>query len=77
MQLVGIEMESFVKTSVLRRIYPFFAVLNHGEWFEQGSMGWLGQTDDQFTDHEWHNLIEKMVIEADEKSLLTVIDCHY
>ena len=78
MQLVGVEKESFVKTSVLRSIYPFFAILNHGEWFEQGSMGlWFGASDKQFNDHDWHNLIEKMVIEADEKSLLTVIDCHY
>lgn len=77
MKFVGIEKDRFIRTSVLQRIFPFFAVLNNGEWLEQGSMGSFGRTDDHCTEHEWHDLLQKVMQEADDESLLTVIDCHW
>lgn len=77
MEFVDIEKDRFVKTSVLQSQYPFFAVLNDREWFEKDSMGWCFLPGTQFTEHEWHDLVQKLVQEADEDSLLTAIDCHW
>ena len=56
----------------------FAVLLPDGSWYERGSMGWFGFSDETHEEtREWEeNYKARFLDGADENLLITVIDCH-
>lgn len=74
----GIEKEDTKETYLRRQgsLAPF-AVLDNGEWYERGSMGWWGVVSDENDDwdKEFEAILAKWVKENKDMEL-TLVDCH-
>ena len=53
-----------------------FAVLNEGQWFQIGEMGWWGIVSDKMDEAEWEQSFVKLLEELDPEYWITYVDCH-
>ena len=54
-----------------------YACINHGEWFEPGTMGWFGCSDADSDGYKKYEEDFKHILEnLDEDDIITVVDCH-
>ena len=53
-----------------------FAVLKDGEWFEKGKMGWWACVSDEKDQNVWNKEFSKLIEEAPDDTLFTLVDCH-
>lgn len=58
------------------KAYSTYAVLAGGEWYEKGKMGMFGMSDDKMTEEEWLSSLKKLVEDASDDTLFTLVDCH-
>ena len=53
-----------------------FAVVNEGQWFQLGEMGWWGIVSDKMDEAEWEQSFVKLLEELDPEYWITYVDCH-
>lgn len=53
-----------------------FAVLNDGQWYERGKMGWWGVVSDETEKDVWNEEFRKMLDSVPDDHWLSIIDCH-
>ena len=53
-----------------------WAVVQDGQWYEKGSMGWWGMSIDDLPEYEWQERLHELVLSLPDDSWLTVVDCH-
>jgi hypothetical protein len=53
-----------------------FAVLKDGKWYESGSMGWFGYASNEKDPETWSAMVNKLMDDLPEDTLLVVCDCH-
>ena len=53
-----------------------FAVLKDGQWYEKGSMGWFGMSDNKMEDEEWNLEFRRLIAELPPETPLTLVDAH-
>lgn len=53
-----------------------FALLDHGNWHEQGHMGWFGVATDKSDESEWCQFIDQAIKQAPPDTLISLYDCH-
>ena len=53
-----------------------FAVLKHGEWYEQGEMGWFGVAANMLDDAAWEEEVSRLLADVPADELVSVYDCH-
>ena len=53
-----------------------FAVVKDGKWYERGEMGWWACVSNEKDGNKWQEEFNKLLDEADNNTLLTVVDCH-
>lgn len=53
-----------------------YAVLKDGIWYQKGEMGWWGISNDTSTQKEWNIELNKLIDEATDDTLFTLVDCH-
>lgn len=53
-----------------------YAIVKDGEWYSRGDMGWFGISKNDKSDEEWFAFVNKMIDEADDDELITILDCH-
>lgn len=58
--------------------FSTFAVLTDEDWFEKGSMGWFGCSDESHEEAlNWSdNFYETFIKNADPEAYITIVDCH-
>ena len=67
--------EEFVERTVREALVPY-AIVQDGQWFAKGEMGWFGIGHDEMNEDEWTTFASNKILEADPDDLLTVVDCH-
>lgn len=71
-----VERDLYVHRARLQAV-PGFATLYFGEWFEPGSMGWFGMsTDSPETRQSYGEFINKLIDDAADDVLFSMVDCH-
>jgi hypothetical protein len=53
-----------------------FAVLKDGKWYEEGEMGWFGMASNEKDPETWNSMVNKLMDDLSDDTLLVVIDCH-
>lgn len=53
-----------------------FAVLQNGNWYQRGEMGWWGVVSNEKDKNEWENQFYELLESLPEDTLLSVYDCH-
>lgn len=53
-----------------------FAVLQNGNWYQRGEMGWWGVVSNEKDKNEWENQFYELLKSLPEDTLLSVYDCH-
>lgn len=53
-----------------------FAVLNKGEWFEKGEMGWWGCVSNEMDQEKWNEEFLKLLKSLPGDTVISVYDCH-
>lgn len=54
-----------------------FAVLMHGEWHENGQMGWFGIShSEKMTEEEWKSKQQELLASLPDDELISIYDCH-
>lgn len=53
-----------------------FAILHDGNWMEKGKMGWLGISDDKYTDDNWSKFFKDFIEKLDPETEIAIVDCH-
>lgn len=67
------------KEAYAKRMAQFsvFALLNEGEWFEQGQMGWFGMSDKTKESEDAFLLkMQEIINNANPEHYFIVVDCH-
>lgn len=59
-----------------RQSFDPFAVLKHGEWHEQGEMGWFGVSLNEKDEAGWLAEVQRLLDETANDQLVSVFDCH-
>jgi hypothetical protein len=67
--------QEFIR-SAGNRAWMTFALLDHGNWQEQGHMGWFGVATDKSDESDWCDVINKALQQVPEDTLISVYDCH-
>ena len=54
-----------------------FALINEGEWYEKGQMGWFGMSNaTKESSTEFEELFDKAIKNANPEHYLVIVDCH-
>lgn len=53
-----------------------YALVKDGKWYQKGEMGRWGMSSDEMKQDEWNLEFAKLLDEASDDTLLTVVDCH-
>lgn len=53
-----------------------FALIKDGTWYEHGEMGWWGNVSNEKDPETWNAMVNKMMDELQDDTLLIAIDCH-
>lgn len=53
-----------------------FALVKDGIWYEQGRMGWWGNVSDEKDPETWNSMVNKLMDELPDDTLLINVDCH-
>lgn len=69
------EREAFIRAAGVRS-WTTFALLNHGDWHEQGHMGWFGVATDEADESEWALVISQALDKISDTTLVSIYDCH-
>ena len=67
--------EEFAQRAANNSFIPF-AVVKDGVWHERGKMGWWAIVTNEKDKVEWEDFVNKMIDEADDETLFTIVDCH-
>ena len=67
--------EEFVQRARDRACAPY-ALVNKGEWTGRGKMGWFGVSDDKVAPDDWCRLVNQLLDNLPDDTLITVVDCH-
>jgi hypothetical protein len=69
------ERNEFIQ-SAASRAWMTFALLDHGEWQEQGHMGWFGVATDKSDESDWCRTLSRAIDKISDDTLISVYDCH-
>lgn len=53
-----------------------FAIVQAGEWYERGEMGWFGCVSNEKEKDVWEEEVKKLLEGLSDDTLLTILDCH-
>lgn len=53
-----------------------YAVVQNGEWYERGKMGWWGMASNEEDEDSWDKKYWEMIESLPDDVQLTVVDCH-
>lgn len=54
-----------------------YAVVKDGQWYSSSDMGWFGVSSDEImSETEWEEAFYKLIADADDSDLFSIIDCH-
>lgn len=67
--------EEYIERARKNSFVPYAFVLN-GQWYERGSMGWFGMSNNEMDMDQWRELFAKTLEDLDDDTLITVVDCH-
>lgn len=67
--------EEFIQRARDRACVPY-ALVNKGEWTGRGNMGWFGMSDDKVALDDWYRLVNQLLDNLPDDTLITVVDCH-
>lgn len=59
-----------------RKAFKPFAVLKHGEWHEQGQMGWFGIARKYKPEQVWEDEISRLLEGIPQDEIVSIYDCH-
>lgn len=59
-----------------RDYFPAFAILQNGEWYEKGEMGWWGVVTNEQSTGDWKTFVNEVIESLDDNELISIIDCH-
>lgn len=65
----------YVDRAIKKAICPF-AVLKDGIWYEKGEMLMFAAVKDEKEVDEWYDTVHRLIDEAGEDEIFTVVDCH-
>jgi hypothetical protein len=73
----GIKKDETKEQYLARRAnFSVFAVIKEGKWFEKGEMGWWGIVSDKKDPNTWSRMVQELLNEVPDDTLLSVFDCH-
>jgi hypothetical protein len=53
-----------------------FAIVKDGKWYEQGNMGWWGCVSNEKDPETWNAMVNKLMDELSDDTMLIAVDCH-
>ena len=74
-ELFGFDEETFVQRQRNGALVPY-AVVKDGKWYAQGKMGFFGMSNDDKSDDEWAEEVQRLYDDLPPETLLTIVDCH-
>lgn len=72
---LNLDEESFVKKYVEHPL-AFHSIVDDGEWYEKGTMGWFACISDEMDMEDWNKIVAERIATLDPNTIVTVVDCH-
>ncbi|KVT86312.1 hypothetical protein WT25_11195 [Burkholderia territorii] len=53
-----------------------YALVQNGQWFAKGEMGWFGYSNDKVGQDEWNRKANELLDSLPDDTIITIVDCH-
>lgn len=67
--------EEFIERHKYDVLTPY-ALVENGEWYSKGKMGWWGVSTDERSKSDWQQFVWDKLLNLKDGTLVTVVDCH-
>lgn len=67
--------EEYGKRAYDNAIVPYAMVVD-GVWYQKGKMGWWGMSSGEMKQGEWNEIVNEKIAEAEDDTLISLLDCH-